>query len=159
MKKTLLLLSAAFALIATAQTAGGGISAQMLQQMERQYAAQPANKALRNALASNAIDNLTKNQANAGALDTYFGIETKKQSIHDQQSSGRCWMFSGLNVLRANFAQRTDSLTVEFSQAYLFFYDQLEKANLFLQGVIDTARDVLGREYLANGCTHQVKTA
>lgn len=141
MKKTILFLFAAFALTATAQTAGGGISAQMLQQMERQYAAQPANKALRNALASNAIDNLTKNQANAGVLDTYFGIETKKQSIHDQQSSGRCWMFSGLNVLRANFAQRTDSLTVEFSQAYLFFYDQLEKANLFLQGVIDTAKE------------------
>lgn len=141
MKKTFLLLFAAFALTATAQTAGGGISAQMLQQMERQYAAQPAHKALRNALASNAIDNLAKNQANAGDLDTYFGIETKKQSIHDQQSSGRCWMFSGLNVLRANFAQRTDSLTVEFSQAYLFFYDQLEKANLFLQGVIDTAKE------------------
>lgn len=141
MKKTFLLLFAAFALTATAQTAGGGISAQMLQQMERQYAAQPAHKALRNALASNAIDNLAKNQANAGELDTYFGIETKKQSIHDQQSSGRCWMFSGLNVLRANFAQRTDSLTVEFSQAYLFFYDQLEKANLFLQGVIDTAKE------------------
>ena len=141
MKKSFLLFFAAFALTATAQTAGGGISAQMLQQMERQYAAQPANKALRNALASNAIDNLAKNQANAGELDTYFGIETKKQSIHDQQSSGRCWMFSGLNVLRANFAQRTDSLTVEFSQAYLFFYDQLEKANLFLQGVIYTAKE------------------
>lgn len=141
MKKSFLLFFAAFALTATAQTAGGGISAQMLQQMERQYAAQPAHKALRNALASNAIDNLAKNQANAGELDTYFGIETKKQSIHDQQSSGRCWMFSGLNVLRANFAQRTDSLTVEFSQAYLFFYDQLEKANLFLQGVIDTAKE------------------
>lgn len=26
----------------------------------------------------------------------------------------------------------------EFSQAYCFFYDQLEKANLFLQGVVDT---------------------
>ena len=146
MKKTLLLLSATFALTATAQTAGGGISAQMLQQMEHQYAAQPAHKALRNALASNAIDNLAKNQANAGELDTYFGIETKKQSIHDQQSSGRCWMFSGLNVLRANFAQRTDSLTVEFSQAYLFFYDQLEKANLFLQGVIDTAKEPIQPE-------------
>ena len=29
---------------------------------------------------------------------------------------------------------------MEFSQDYLFFYDQLEKANLFLQGVIDTGR-------------------
>ena len=141
MRKTLILLSAAYALTMTAQTAGGGISSQMLQQMEQQYAAQPANKALRNAIASNAIDNLTKNQANAGELDTYFSIDTKKQSIHDQKSSGRCWMFSGLNVLRSNFAKRTDSLTVEYSQAYLFFYDQLEKSNLFLQGVIDTAKE------------------
>ena len=141
MRKTLMLLSAAYALTMTAQTSGGGISEQMLQQMERQYAAQPANKALRNAIASNAIDNLTKNQENAGELDTYFSIDTKKQSIHDQKSSGRCWMFSGLNVLRANFAKRTDSLTVEYSQAYLFFNDQLEKANLFLQGVIETAKE------------------
>ena len=50
-------------------------------------------------------------------------------------------MFSGFNVLRANFAkQHQDSLCVEYSQAYLFFYDQLEKANLMLQGVIDNAR-------------------
>lgn len=48
-------------------------------------------------------------------------------------------MFCGFNVLRSNFTQRTDSLTVELSQGYLFFYDQLEKANLFLQGVIDCA--------------------
>lgn len=140
MRKTVLFLSAAFALTAMAQTAGGGISEQMLQQIQQQNAPTASSKALRNAIASNAIDNLAKNHANAGELDTYFSIETKKQSIHDQQSSGRCWMFSGLNVLRANFAKRTDSLTVEFSQDYLFFYDQLEKANLFLQGVIDTGK-------------------
>ena len=140
MRKTILFLSVAFAFTATAQTAGGGISEQMLQQIQQHNVPTPTSKALRNAIASNAIDNLAKNHANAGELDTYFSIETKKQSIHDQQSSGRCWMFSGLNVLRANFAKRSDSLTVEFSQDYLFFYDQLEKANLFLQGVIDTGK-------------------
>ena len=49
-------------------------------------------------------------------------------------------MFSGMNVLRADFAKRTDSLTVDFSQSYLFFWDQLEKANLFLQGIVDTGK-------------------
>ena len=50
-------------------------------------------------------------------------------------------MFSGLNVLRSDFArQHGDSITVEFSHDYLFFYDQLEKANLMLQGVIDNAK-------------------
>ena len=34
----------------------GGISTQMLQQMEKQQAANPANKALFNAIASNSID-------------------------------------------------------------------------------------------------------
>ena len=128
------------ALTATAQTKEGGISAEMLQQIEKQNAPTASDRALRNALAANAIDLLAKNQAKAGALDTYFSVETKKQSITDQKSSGRCWMFSGMNVLRANFAKRTDSLTVSLSQDYLFFWDQLEKANLMLQGVIDMGK-------------------
>ncbi len=126
---------------ASAQTKDGGISAQMLQQIEQQNAPTASDRALRNALAANAIDNLAKNQSRAGELDTWFSVETKKQTITDQKSSGRCWMFSGLNVLRANFAKRTDSLSVSLSQDYLFFWDQLEKANLMLQGVIDTANE------------------
>ncbi len=128
-------------LAASAQTRQGGISEQMLNAIRQQQTTSPADRALRNAIAANAIDNLAQNYLNAGEMDTHFSIETKKQSITDQKSSGRCWMFSGLNVLRANFAQRTDSLTVEFSQDYLFFWDQLEKSNLFLQAVIDTGKN------------------
>ena len=127
-------------LTVSAQTKDGGITPQMLQQIEKQNAPTASDRALRNALAANAIDNLAKNQTNAGELDTYFSVETKKQTITDQKSSGRCWMFSGLNVLRSNYAKRTDSLSVELSQDYLFFWDQLEKANLMLQGVIDTGK-------------------
>ena len=121
----------ACSLSATAQK-NGGISTQMLHQMEKQYAANPSSKALFNAIASNSIDDLAKNFKNQGPIDTQFSTETPKQSIHDQKQSGRCWMFSGLNVLRSNFAkQHKDTLAVEFSQDYLFFYDQLEKvANL-----------------------------
>jgi len=140
MKKTFLFAGLLASLTVSAQTKDGGISKQMLQQIEKQNVPTASDRALRNALAANAIDALAKNQQNAGALDTYFNIETKKQSITNQKSSGRCWMFSGMNVLRANFAKRTDSLKVTFSQDYLFFYDQLEKANLMLQGVIDTGK-------------------
>ena len=140
MRKLLLGMMLVGTLTIGAQTKDGGISKQMLQQIEKQNAPTPSDRALRNALAANAIDALAKNQQNAGALDTYFSVETKKQSITNQKSSGRCWMFSGLNVLRANFAKRTDSLKVTFSQDYLFFYDQLEKANLMLQGAIDTGK-------------------
>ena len=123
-----------------AQQQAGGITPQMLQEIQKQNTPSVSDRALRNALAANSIDELAKNQDNAVALDTYFSVETKKQSITDQKSSGRCWMFSGLNVLRANFAKRSDSLTVSFSHDYLFFWDQLEKANLMLQGVIDTGK-------------------
>jgi len=122
------------------RTKEGGLTQQQLCEIVKAQQQSPNNRALQNAVAANSIDALAVNRANAGELDTYFSIETKKQSITDQQSSGRCWMFSGLNVLRANFAQKSDSLNVDFSQAYLFFWDQLEKANLMLQGVVDTAK-------------------
>lgn len=133
------MMAAMFSLPCLAQTKDGGISADMLKEIQQSQKLSSGDKALFNAVASNSIDNLAKNHANRGAIDTYFSVETKAQSITDQKQSGRCWMFSGFNVLRSNFANRTDSLSVELSQDYLFFWDQLEKANLFLQGVIDCA--------------------
>ena len=125
---------------ACAQQSDGGISADMLSRI-RSAQSTAADKALFNAIASNKIDDIAFNFANSGDIDTHFSVETPKQSIHDQKSSGRCWMFSGLNVLRSDFAKRhADSLRVEFSHDYLFFYDQLEKANLMLQGVVDCAK-------------------
>ena len=125
---------------ALAQTPGGELSADMLKDIVKEQKQMPVSKALVNAVAANAIDDLAKNRDNAGMLDTYFSVETKKQSITNQLQSGRCWMFSGFNVLRSNYTLQRDSIQLEFSQAYLFFYDQLEKANLMLQGVIDTGK-------------------
>lgn len=142
MKKTTLALGLCLALATTAGAQKqGGISASMLQQIEKSQGSTATNKALFNAVASNRIDNLAKNFSNRNTFDTHFSVETTKQSIHDQKSSGRCWMFSSFNVFRADFARHhADSLSVEFSHDYLFFYDQFEKANLMLQGVIDNAK-------------------
>ncbi|MBQ8046647.1 MAG: C1 family peptidase [Prevotella sp.] len=132
-----------------AQKKTGGISETLLSKIQQLQAEGQTNqgqlsRALFNAIASNKIDDLAQNFANQGPVDTYFSVETPKQSIHDQKSSGRCWMFSGLNVLRSNFAkEHEDTLAVEFSHDYLFFYDQLEKANMMLQGAIETAQKPL----------------
>ena len=140
MRKTLLLTCLCLAIATQAQKKDGGISNKMLSEIQKEQKLAASDKALMNAIAANAIDDVAKNHQNAGALDTHFSIETKKQSITDQKQSGRCWMFSGMNVLRGDYLLRTDSVSVEFSQAYLFFYDQLEKANLMLQGCIDTGQ-------------------
>jgi bleomycin hydrolase len=139
-RKTFICLTLLVTASAFGQTKNGGISEPMLRNIQKEQQLNGAERALMNAIAGNSIDDLTRSHANAGALDTYFSVETKKQSITDQQQSGRCWMFSGMNVLRGDFQKRTDSLTVSFSQAYLFFWDQLEKANLMLQGIIDTGK-------------------
>lgn len=140
MKRTLFLAVSLSVAMLPAMAQSGGISSEMLKEIQKEQQAQPLNKALVNAVAANSIDALAKNHQNSGAFDTYFSVETKKQSITDQKSSGRCWMFSGFNVLRSNYTLKADSLQLELSQAYLFFWDQLEKANLMLQGCVDTGK-------------------
>ena len=123
------------------QTAGspeGGISAEMLSEICKGYAGDADDRAIRNALAGSSIATLAVNADNAAMIDTHFSDRVKTKGITDQQSSGRCWLFTGLNVLRAKMIDKYDLPGMEFSQNYLFFYDQLEKANLFLQGIIDT---------------------
>ena len=150
MKKFLfILVSVALTAGAFAQKTAGGISADMLQKIEQAQVKSPSDKALFNAIASNSIDDLVKNFSNQNVVDTKFSHETPSQSIHNQKSSGRCWMFSGLNVLRANFAKaHKDTMLVEFSHDYLFFYDQLEKANLMLQAVVDLAKKPIEDQYV-----------
>ena len=110
----------------------------MLSEISRGYAGTPADKALRNALNTAPITTLSANAENAAMIDTEFTDRVKTWGITDQKSSGRCWLFTGLNVLRAAAADKHDLGDFRFSQNYCFFYDQLEKANLFLQAVIDT---------------------
>ncbi|MBQ8225737.1 MAG: C1 family peptidase [Bacteroides sp.] len=126
-----------------AQEAKGGISPKMLEQIKQSYQGTPADKALRNAIGSNDIQKLSLNQENQQAMDTHFSIKVNSKGITDQKSSGRCWLFTGLNVMRAKAITKYGFSSFEYSEVYPFFYDQLEKANLFLQGIIDTATQPL----------------
>ena len=146
MKK--IFLTAALVLLASAVSlaqrpvvsADGDISAEMLDAIKASYADNQYDKAISNALAGTSITTLATNADNAAMMDTHFSDRVKTVGITDQKSSGRCWLFTGLNVLRAKMIEKYELPGMEFSQSYLFFYDQLEKANLFLQGVIDTRK-------------------
>ena len=139
MKKLFLtVLLIAGALSASAQTKGGGISEEMLSRISKAYTATPAQKAVKNALASTSMATLAINSENLAMMDTHFSHRVATKGITDQKSSGRCWLFTGLNVLRAKMISKYDLPSFEFSQNYNSFYDQLEKSNLFLQAIIDT---------------------
>ena len=123
---------------AVAQTKDGGIDAKILEQIRKSYTASPEQKAIKNALASTSITTLATNGDNLAMCDTHFSHKVKTQGITDQKSSGRCWLFTGLNVLRAKMIAKHNLASMEFSQNYCSFYDMLEKSNLFLQAIIDT---------------------
>ncbi|MDR0894899.1 MAG: C1 family peptidase [Prevotellaceae bacterium] len=142
MKKTLFFVWALTAMMATVQAqtnTQGGISSDMLKQIKQSYQGTATDKALRNAIGNNSISKLALNQENLTGMDTYFSIRVNSKGITDQKKSGRCWLFTGLNVMRAKAIAKYKLPELEFSQNYSFFWDQLEKSNLFLQGIIDTA--------------------
>ncbi|MBE6204047.1 MAG: C1 family peptidase [Alistipes sp.] len=126
------------ALGASAQTKDGGISPDMLSRISKSYTGSAEQKAIRNALSSNSIAALAVNSESLAMIDTHFSDRVKTKGITNQLSSGRCWLFTGLNVLRAKMIDKYDLPSMEFSQNYNSFYDLLEKSNLFLQAIVDT---------------------
>lgn len=137
MVKRLFTVSAALSVVA-AVLAQGGITDEMMSQIRQGWQGTPEELALRNAISANDINKLAVRQGVEAGYDFYFSDEVPSKGITDQQSSGRCWLFSGMNVLRAKMIEKYNLGPFQFSQNYIFFYDQLEKANLFLQGIIDT---------------------
>ena len=137
MKKILFTLCLFAATAAVAQN-NGGIDAAMMEQIRTGYKGTAAERAVKNALATTSISTLATNGDNLAMCDTHFLHQVKTKGITDQKSSGRCWLFTGLNVLRAKMIVKHDLKEFEFSQNYLSFHDLLEKSNLFLQGIIDT---------------------
>ena len=59
--------------------------------------------------------------------------------VTNQEQSGRCWLFAGLNLLRVGVMRKSGLKDFEFSQNYVMFWDKLERANYFLEAIIETA--------------------
>jgi bleomycin hydrolase len=139
MKKFRMLLAALilFSFSAYAQQSENGISENMLKDMHDKFV-KSNSQALQNAIRHNNIKDLAKSRYSNGSQDTYFSNRVSTKGITNQKKSGRCWLFTGLNVLRPMVITKYKLNDFEFSQSYLFFYDQLEKANLFLEGIIGT---------------------
>ena len=130
----------AFALLSVGAAAqqNGGISPEMLAEIQKGYEGTTADKAIRNALNNADFNVLAVNSEKAARIDGNFSDRVNTDAVTNQMKSGRCWLFSGLNVLRAAAISRHNLGDFQFSQSYCFFWDQLEKCNLFLQAVIDT---------------------
>lgn len=132
------------------------ITVSSLSSWESKLLADPKNRLVQNALAKNDISDIVAASGTKLSLkDRYlFNVEVdtvgSPSYLDNQKSSGRCWIFATCNVLRShvikNYGLNADKF--QLSQSYLFFYDKLEKANFFLENIIETAEEELDSRLL-----------
>ena len=121
---------------------------QELQQLKGSFVKDAHTVAVQNVLMSDKnIKNKTLNKSAVNSVDHFFKYRVDVKGITDQQSSGRCWMFTSMNALRPIAMEKYNVGRFDFSHNYSFFWDMLEKANLYLENIIRTAdKDINDQE-------------
>jgi len=109
-----------------------------IEKIRETFELDPYTKAMQNAISNNDINDLAKNLSNINEDDHYFTYRVDVKGITDQKSSGRCWLFTSLNMFRPKAMEVFNVDDFEFSQNYLYFWDLFEKSNLFLNNIIET---------------------
>lgn len=118
-----------------------GLSAVLAHDWQKQLLADPKNRLALTALTSNDPKKLLQSRDAYIAQQGVFNVKIPFEGgpITNQRSSGRCWLFASTNVFRVALMQQYELESFELSQAYLFFWDKMEKCNYFLEQILDTA--------------------
>ena len=114
------------------------ISNDWYQAMERMVKANKQDQVVRNSILNVGLDEAALDHTSASLQQHTFSLELETGDITSQNKSGRCWLFAGLNTMRFRVMKKLDLKTFELSQSYAMFFDKLEKANYFLENILET---------------------
>lgn len=106
---------------------------------QKYYYQNARNKVAEMATVTNGVQNASFNTEKLRNLTRTFSIEIPTDAVTNQKQSGRCWLFAALNVLRHEFAKQNKAKNFMLSQGYLFFWDRIERANIFFNHILETA--------------------
>lgn len=109
----------------------------LLESWEQEFKDNIQKTILRRALNNNELQTIAIKQENVPKTSFKFSKEIQTLPVANQQKSGRCWIFAGLNVLREIIAKKYRLKDFELSQNYIAFYDKLEKINYFIESIDD----------------------
>jgi bleomycin hydrolase len=115
------------------------LSTDQLALLRKNFLAEPTNRLMQNALTQMSVDDVALDRQVVVTTDGSVSHRLDDWAVTDQKKSGRCWLFAGLNLLRVDAAKAMNLKEFEFSQNHLMFWDKLERANFFLEAVIETA--------------------
>ena len=103
----------------------------------KNYDSKPMHRIMQNVLAKNKITKTIKINDSRLYNRHIFEIDIPTMKATNQQSSGRCWIFAGLNLLREMVGKKLKISEFELSQNYIAFWDKFEKINYTLESIIE----------------------
>ena len=117
----------------------GTLAAGDLELLRKDFTANPAYRLAQNAVTRVAVDDVAINREIINSTDHSLSVLLDDWKVTNQEHSGRCWLFAGLNLLRVGAMKKMGLKEFEFSQNYAMFWDKIERANYFLEAIIETA--------------------
>ena len=120
-------------------SADGNLTPQLLTELRQGFEVNPAYKLAMNAVTQTTVDDVALNRDIVTNTDFSFSHWLDDWAVTHQKNSGRCWMFAGLNLFRVGAMKKMKVKDFEFSQNYTLFWDKIERANYFLETIIETA--------------------
>ena len=119
------------------------LTSERINEMKKDFNSNRGNQVAQTAATTNGLFKAAENIRSIDDNNFNFSIDVDTHQVTNQRHSGRCWMFSCLNVIRFQIEKQYNIENFELSQNYLFFYDKLEKANYFYQNILDTSGEEL----------------
>ncbi|HZO70490.1 MAG TPA: C1 family peptidase [Kribbellaceae bacterium] len=119
------------------------LTAEQFELFEKEFAAQPSYRLMQNAVTQTPVGDVALDRRVVTGIDHSVSHLLDDWKVTHQKKSGRCWLFAGLNLLRVGAANKLGVKDFEFSQNYLHWWDKFERANFFLEAMVETSdRDV-----------------
>ncbi|AWD63456.1 aminopeptidase [Limosilactobacillus reuteri] len=115
------------------------LTSKMVEELKKEFHSRKDAEIIARAIQKNGIKAASEDPMASERLHRAFSYEIKTGKPTNQRHSGRCWSFAALNTLRHKFATKYKFKDFELSQNYLFFWDRIERANMFFQKIIATA--------------------
>ena len=123
----------------TAPTNPGALDSATLAGFQEAFESQPSHQLMQNVVTQHDINDVALDRNIVAEATHTFSTVLDDWGVTNQARSGRCWMFAGLNLFRAETKNLLNVKEFEFSQSYLMFWDKMERANYVLEAIIETA--------------------
>jgi bleomycin hydrolase len=107
--------------------------------LRKDFSANPAYRLAQNAVTRVSVDDVSINRDIINNTDHAVSTLLDDWKVTNQERSGRCWLFAGLNLMRVGAMKKMGLKEFEFSQNYAMFWDKIERANYLLEAIIETA--------------------